>query len=160
LQSPRALASLFVCMGCLNLLDLELDVAERFEIPVGGVMKLEIFDFRAICDVALRLRGLPLQRSQASSISATMSPTRRRFCWVSSIFLSACFLRLLNLVIPAASSISKATFLGFGADNEADFPLLDDRIGLGASPRAEKEIRYVAQPNGVLLMRYSLSPER
>jgi hypothetical protein len=78
-------------------------------------------------------------------ISETMSPTRSRFCRVSSIFCSACFFRALYLVMPAASSMSMRRSSGFAETMRPTLALLDDRVGLGADARAEEEIGDVLQ---------------
>ena len=67
-----------------------------------------------------------------------MSPTRSRFCCVSSIFFSACFFRLLNLVMPAASSMRRRRSSGLALTMRPILPCSTIEYALVPAPVPRK----------------------
>ena len=75
-----------------------------------------------------------------------MSLMRARFSFASSSRASASRLRVLNFVMPAASSMIARRSVGLLLRICPMRPLLDDRVRLRTEPRAHKDVLDVAQP--------------
>ena len=74
-----------------------------------------------------------------------MSLTLSRFCWAAVSLSSAERRRDLYFVMPAASSISARRSVGLLERMSPIFPLLDDRVGLGADPGTHEQVVHVAK---------------
>ena len=85
------------------------------------------------------------------SSSPRMSLTRSRFC--ARLLHLALGLLLVRLELGDAGGLldQVAALFGLGGDDQADAPLLDDRVGLGAHAGAEEQRRHVHQAHGHLV---------
>src|SRR5690606_4466795 len=118
---------------------LELQPSQRRQV------QLALADLRAKRLVALGLLGLALEAFQAAALLA------EDVVEAVQILLRLLYLALgrlaPGLVLGDARRLldEVAAVLWLGRDDQADPPLLDDRVGLGAHPRAEEELDDVEQ---------------
>ena len=94
------------------------------------------------------------------SISLTISFTRSRFWCVRSSFRSAANLRLLNLLVPAASSIRDLRSSGLALTISSTRPCSTMEYALFPSPVPRKSSIISLRRQGTLFIEYSDSPER
>ena len=147
--APRRRSS----VGPRDLAAFELDPARELEVPVRRLVELQVLELVPVGDVALGLRRLALERRRGCARSRRRCrPTRSRFCCVSSIFCSACFFRALNLVMPAASSMSRRRSSGLALTMRPILPCSTIEYAFVPAPVPRKRSVTSFRRTGVLLI--------
>lgn len=118
---------------------------------MSGLVELKVFELAPIRHKALRLCGLPPERNDvALDLGDDVTDAQKILLRELHLFLSL-FLATLELRDSGGFLDEKTPILRFRADDEADFALLDDRVGLGPGARSEKQIGHIAKTHRCLV---------
>ena len=123
----------------------------QLEQLLGGLAKGEVLDFGFVADVALGLGGLPLERGEvALDLGDDVTDAQQVLARLVHLRFG---LLAAGFVLGDAGGFfdDHAPVFGARRNDETNFALLNDRVGLGSDASAQEQVGYVFEADGRLV---------